>query len=1584
MTNRKRWLSVFLILVMVLSSAAQVFAAEGDHILFEEQFAGNAEKWQQLAGTGFSFQQNRLLYRPSAVFDGNPAILANVGGEFDNYELETDVIPGAGASFGIFVRMTDIYTHYLLRYDAGVFKLLKKVNGGMYTELASSRYNLVPGDTYRIHMTLNGADITVFIEEEQLMQVSDSSIRTGRVGFEGRAAAFDVASVSIIQKQDVVYESEPIVTVDPFETEKEAAIIYVSPDGNDSADGSEENPVRTFEKAKEMVKTLKAGRKPVTVMFRGGEYNIQNTINFDVSDAGSAGAPVIYQAYPGETPVFTGTKHLDVSKFQPVTDPAIVERLIPEARPYIRQMDLKEQGVDQETLDFTKDLRVGNSSTNLSFFLNGKKQSISRWPNVGYNTILDSTLGGQFRFSTGYLEGAVMSFAETNPLRWTQAKDLYVEGYFGSEYQAEWAKIKEVDTENLKLIFDTWTMYGVKKDYRWAAINLMEEIDIPGEWYVDKDAMILYYYPPYELDPAKDVFELGELENGFIRMNDCSYVKFDGLHFEKNSDDPSLETGKHGINNASTGGNGITVENSKHVRIENCKFANIGRVGLYINKCTDMLIDRNEFSHMGQNGIYVKDCGDRTTLTPPNITISNNRLYHASAGLNDMDAHAIRLYGGCGVIVEHNVMHGSNTAAINYTGNEHKIRYNEMYNLLRSMADAGVITVGRCWSEYGNVIEYNFVHNFGDETLGKMYSTNGVFMDDLHSGNIIRNNIIMPGAKLNTAGVKIGGGRDNTVTGNTVIDANNGIIGEDRTSNHEPGNIFNDAAYQSLTQVPYDKPPYSTRYPTMKEIYSDIEANGNVFVGIKNNMSNNLFVDVNGVSVSSVLIDTGTYENNVTTDDYSIFVDPEHKDYRVKNSAKAELGIADDVLDENFDINLIGIQDIQPIAQDPFNMLYPANGVQNLERQYAHLTWEPAEYADEYTYTVATDPEFTNIVAQDTILGTYVQLEDLNNSSTYYWKVTAHNISRQTPASWDSESGVYSFTTSEYDTLDKGNLQRRLDEANALLETMVEGDQPDQYREGSIAEFQAAIDEAQAVCDIQYGRQDEIDAAFTALTNRINTLDAFGNVGYGTLPDIKAEEWIGNNDFAKSYTIEDNTLIVNPGNNSATIGLDRKLSNREVLHFRAKTDNLDETWTGWSVRHLDISKYGYEKGAYMVVAKNDIFELQNDGIILTVPNNGIYTTGEWHDIEFGAITTERGVNIVFRVDGTTVFDYLDTQKPIYEVGSFALVPARNGNNYLQPSDDVPDGLFQISEAIQKEVAQEAEYFFTVEDEDYTEEGKWTDGPDGMNGGSSRTTAASGATARFHLTGEGTKYYKVYLWNRPSETSDKNVQIHFSNYGGEADLTLDLSQGEEGFIDLGTFRFITESAGFGELFVTFTGSGTGDLTLSGMKIQETTVDDPGTWTHRPNTQAQSGAADVLALKLDSPNALIGGTVTSVGAVAPFETNGRTLVPLRFIAEAFQCPVDWDDTSKTALVTAGDTVLQFPVGQNTYTYGEEVRETEQGAVLEGDTTMVPLRVIAEALSLQVHYDDTRRLVLIGSTVGADMTTAEKLDELNAKLQ
>ncbi len=149
-----------------------------------------------------------------------------------------------------------------------------------------------------------------------------------------------------------------------------------------------------------------------------------------------------------------------------------------------------------------------------------------------------------------------------------------------------------------------------------------------------------------------------------------------------------------------------------------------------------------------------------------------------------------------------------------------------------------------------------------------------------------------------------------------------------------------------------------------------------------------------------------------------------------------------------------------------------------------------------------------------------------------------------------------------------------------------------------------------------------------------------------------------------------------------------------------------------------------------------------------------------------------------------------------------------------------------------------------------------------------------------------------------------------------------------------------------------------------------------------TVACFSVAGVSAMSPTGPAVRVNGILVEFPDAGPFiDSNGRTMIPVRFVAERLGADVSWEQAGKTAYiekdgiviaVTIGDSALRVTQNGNTET---TVMDTE--AVLRDGRTYVPIRFVAEALGAYVDWSDTYRTVGIWSEV----LTPEQIAELQA---
>lgn len=1328
------------------------------------------------------------------------------GDAIKDYRVSFELTPEKIEYFGFYIRYKDEDNHVVAKLYGreGKVKLLEKVNGGGYKLLTEKKYSLNKGEKNMVDVEASANTLSVYINEELVAQTRKMTVSEGKTGINSVGSAVSISKVSFVE----VEPPEDIVEVG-----KEYD-IYVSPKGDDATgDGSEAKPFKTVEAAQRDAGMKKIGNSIVNIIFDDGVYELSAPITIDSSDSGTESAPVTYKAKNQGKAIFTGAKTLEISKFKPVTDKAVAARINKNAEGKVVQYDLNNLKLSKEVFAMDTGSEMLQNYFPAGIYLNDNKQSISRWPNDDWNYFTDvideggtanSVWTGQKKTDQVINVGAVFKYTEINPNLWESIDGAYLAGFFGTEYRNEWAKIRSLDKTNQTITLDHYTTYGVKPKHRWAVMNLLEEVDIPGEWCLDETNNILYYYPEHELT-KEDKVEVTAMTSELLKISGAQNVIIDGLVFEKSRAD------------------GVKVSNASDVTIKNCEVKDFMHDGIAVEKSSNLIIDSNIVRNISSGAITFANCGDRKTLVNANIKVNNNFIYNYSN--EDAYGEGISTEWECvGIEVTKNTLSRSDGYGINARGVDRIITHNEIADSCRYASDAASINNGRRLSEYDTRIEYNYVHDYGNLRDYASYAISAVFLDDLQSGSIVNNNIFYANNYRATRGVKVGGGRDNEVKNNTIVGAKGAFAVEHRINKND---IFTNNAYTPLLSdmnkgIDYTSSPWTDKHPGVNNLINELAEDGG-YIQKNNDISGNVYFNCKeGIgAITSEAIEYGHITDNTeVTED--IFVDSAKQDFRIKKEFKDKYNLSENLIYEDYDIDLIG-SSITPEVPKDFKMLYPADKAEGIETRDLWIAWESRPYVNEYYYTVAEDQEFENIVASGKTIKNCANLSGLENGKTYYWKVSAKNIVRRQLDEWESTSGVFSFTTAEKNSVVKVALNNLINKAKATAGTIKEGDVLGVYRKGTKVDFNTEIKRAMGVLNSKNAEQAEVDTAFSRLDNFIDSIPKYMNLGYVKVDIGTADKWIKQNHQSEiTVTDVDGAVNFKRNNVASSIYQDKKYSGAEILCFDTRIEEFNGTWAGYTIKQTNPTVFPYTRtmtSSYFIVVKEDIIELQRynldkgvGGIITTVPNDYI-KEGQWHSIQFGAVPSENGIYVSFVVDGKQVFAYNDVTAPFYEGGYFSIFPTGEGGSMsLRNTETIPTGEFVVPES-------ETEFVYNTSSAEFVSEGNVTKSENaGFEGATVFSSSDPTSSMAWDIDrGYGTQNYKVYIYHDPKLNTDTKASVQFLNYAMDQTVEIDMTTLKEGWNELGTYPFMSASVTQTGMMI-FKPSGNGTLSISALKLE----------------------------------------------------------------------------------------------------------------------------------------------------------------------
>ena len=580
-----------------------------------------------------------------------------------------------------------------------------------------------------------------------------------------------------------------------------AATFFVATDGNDANPGTEAKPFATLQRARDAVRKRKqAGPTPesITVFVRGGTYRVTDSLTLDARDSGTETAPVVWRATAGEEVRLCGGPILPPDAFRPVTDENVLRRLDAAAPGKVLQTDLRALGID-ELGDYPDRFRGAPAVPEL--FFNDQRLAIARWPNQGWTTIAKIIDTGSIpRIGDNSNRPGVFEYEGDRPARWNVENGIWLQGYWCFDWYAETIKLKALDRQKRQITLATPTVYGVKQGNpsprRYRALNLLEELDQPGEFYIDRVKGLLYFWPPSP--PADARIVLSTLNAPLVVLNDAAYVVLRGFIVEA------------GL------GHGIEMTGGRANRIEACEIRNTRQLGIRVSGGSAHRVTECKIHDTGTGGLVLEG-GDRRTLTPAGHEALDNHIWQFSRH-QPTSAYGLIL-GGVGNRAAHNLVHDAPHQAIGIRGNDHVFEYNIVHDVVTETDDAGALYKGRNPSCRGNVIRYNFWRDIGSP-MG--HGTAAVYFDDGDGGDSVFGNIFLrcghPG-KGSFATVFSHGGHDNLAENNVFIDCKRALGSAPWNDNRwkETVDGGHGCFWQKLLleDVDITKPPYTTRYPDL-------------------------------------------------------------------------------------------------------------------------------------------------------------------------------------------------------------------------------------------------------------------------------------------------------------------------------------------------------------------------------------------------------------------------------------------------------------------------------------------------------------------------------------------------------------------------------------------------------------------------------------------------------------------------------------------------------------------------------------------------------------------------------------------------
>jgi len=449
--------------------------------------------------------------------------------------------------------------------------------------------------------------------------------------------------------------------------------LYVSTSGKAGAAGSKSKPLVSLASAVTKAATLK--NRDVIIKMAKGTYYLDQTLQIHSSSFHAASLKVL-GATEGETVISAGRK-LQLTWVAGAN--GIMTAEVP-------------KGVSFERL-----------------YINGQTQILARYPNYDPSA----------RFYNGTAADAVST---QRIARWKDPSGGYLHGLHSGEWGSFDFMITGKDA-NGKLL-----MEGGYQNNRPSPLhaerrfveNIFEELDAPGEWYLDRASSLLYYYPQAGMDLKTAVIEVSRLKNSVELLGTADAplknITLKGLTFLHN-ERSFMDTKEPLLRSDWTmyRGGAVLLDGTDNAQILGCKFQGLGGNAIVFSNynfaglvqyCHIYEIGASAVSFVGspkavRSPLYNYDAqqaldkidlqpGPLTNDYPRQCSVDNNLFHHL--GELEKQATGIQIAMSSEISVTHNSIYHTPRAGINIGDGcwgGHQIAYNEVFDTVLETGDHG-------------------------------------------------------------------------------------------------------------------------------------------------------------------------------------------------------------------------------------------------------------------------------------------------------------------------------------------------------------------------------------------------------------------------------------------------------------------------------------------------------------------------------------------------------------------------------------------------------------------------------------------------------------------------------------------------------------------------------------------------------------------------------------------------------------------------------------------------------------------------------------------------------------------------------
>ncbi len=301
---------------------------------------------------------------------------------------------------------------------------------------------------------------------------------------------------------------------------------------------------------------------------------------------------------------------------------------------------------------------------------------------------------------------------------------------------------------------------------RYFVENVREELDAPGEWYLDQAAGQLLYRPTKGYTPRSEVVApvLGRIleTRRDAEGNGVKHVRLVGLTFRGTDWSPGDGCVGYGMGNDGT----VYLDGASDCAIQGCRFDGIGKYAICLNGGERNTVERCDIHHAGEGGVLLLDSGGNR--------IADNLITHCGEVYKHIGGVILQGAKASDNVIAHNHVEDISRYGISIKngGLRNVIEYNRVLRTNLETYDTGGIEVTQHDPNLrsGSTIRYNLVGDavgYSSNREQPVYLSWGIYLDSYAGGYDVHHNIAY---RSSHGGIMFQGGKDNQVTNNIFVD----------------------------------------------------------------------------------------------------------------------------------------------------------------------------------------------------------------------------------------------------------------------------------------------------------------------------------------------------------------------------------------------------------------------------------------------------------------------------------------------------------------------------------------------------------------------------------------------------------------------------------------------------------------------------------------------------------------------------------------------------------------------------------------------------------------------------------------------